>query len=254
LLALPDDIKSAFDPSTLRAVAHGAAMCPADVKQAMIDWWGPVLREYYAATEVGIVAASTSLQWLAHPGTVGRAPDGVDIKIVDDDGRTLRAGEIGEILIRSDVTTLVTYRNRPEAVSEMRRDDWVTLGDVGYINETGFLWICDRKKDMVISGGVNIYPAEIEQVLCADSAVRDCVVFGVPDRDLGEILIACVELEPDATSTQAGLQEQLRLALGRLRVPRVVRFVQDLPREDSGKLARRKVKAAYLELLLAEQA
>lgn len=246
LLDLPERRRKDFDASTLRAVVHGAAMCPPDVKQAMIAWWGPVLLEYYAATELGIITASTSEEWLRHPGSVGRPPDGVEIAIMDDAGTRLGPGEVGEILISTDISQAVSYHNRPDALAELQRGDWVTMGDVGYLDPDGFLWLCDRKKDMVISGGVNVFPAEVEGVLGQQPGVRDCVVFGVPDRDLGEVLVACVEPQPGASLDAAALQGALLQRLGRLKVPRTIHFTAFLPREDSGKLARRKMKADYL--------
>jgi len=248
LLDLPEAIKAAADVSSLRSVAHGAAMCPRDVKHSMLRWWGPVLYEYYAATEIGVMAACTSQEWLDHPGTVGRPPPGVTIRIVDDTGTLLPTGGVGEILVRSDVVPSVSYQNLPEALSGLRRDGgWATLGDIGYQDEDGFLWLCDRKSDLVISGGVNIFPAEVEQAVLRLSGVKDCIVFGIPDRDLGEALALYVEADEgvrlNAQDLRAGVLEEL----GRLRVPRVIRVVDSLPREDSGKLARRKMKARYLE-------
>jgi long-chain acyl-CoA synthetase len=246
LLGLPDERKARFDHSSLRAVTHGSAMCPANVKRAMIDWWGPIIMEYYAATETGIITACTSEQWLAHPGSVGIPPDGVRLKIVGESGETLGPGEIGEIMAQGDIVALASYRNQPEADRELKRGGWVTLGDMGYLDAEGFLWICDRKKDLIISGGVNIFPAEVEQCITSHPAVRDGIVFGVPDPDLGEAIGAVVELTQSGTATQAQLQEHVRAQLGGLRTPRRIHFVERLPREDNGKLSRRKVRAAFL--------
>jgi long-chain acyl-CoA synthetase len=247
LLDLPAQRKAAFDPSSLVAVVHGAAMCPRDVKQGMIDWWGPVILEYYAATEVGIITACTSREWLAHPGTVGAPPAGVRLDVVDEQGHAVSTGERGEIFIRSDAASLVSYHNRPEAMAELHRDGWVTLGDIGYVDADGFLWICDRKKDMVISGGVNIFPAELEDVALQLPQVRDCVAFGVPDRDLGEVLALVVEPHPGVEIDPDAVREAIRQKLGRLRAPKAVQVQAALPREDSGKIARRKLKQQYLD-------
>jgi len=249
LLDLPPERKAAFDPSTLRAVAHGAAMCPPEIKQAMIDWWGPVIIEYYAATEIGVITASTSAQWLSHPGSAGKPPQGVEIAIMDDQGHPLPVGQTGEVFIKSDVAGLVTYHNRPEALAELLRDDWVTLGDIGHVDAEGFLWISDRKKDMVNSGGVNIFPAELEAAALQLPDVRDCVAFGIPDRDLGEALAMVVEPHNDTQVDPDALRETLKLKLGRLRAPKVVMSMAVLPREDSGKIARRKLKQLYLDSL-----
>lgn len=249
LLDLPQATRQAFDPSVLKAVVHGAAMCPRELKQAMIDWWGPVLLEYYAATETGIITASTSEQWLAHPGTVGIVPPGVEIRIVDDDGQLLPTGEQGEVFIRADVAALVSYHNRPDADAELHHDGWVTLGDIGYTDADGFLWLCDRKKDKVISGGVNIFPAELEDVAMQLPQVHDCAAFGIPDRDLGEALAMFVVPKAGSTVDGEALRAAIAQRLGRLRAPKVVRVVDSLPREDSGKIARRKLKQAYLDSL-----
>ena len=245
LLNLPEDRRMAFDSSSLKAVVHGAAICPVEVKRKMIDWWGPVFREYYAATEVGVITAATSEEWLRYPGSVGYPPEGVEIAVHDDDGRRVGSYEIGEILFRLDAGAFVHYRNRPDATSELRRGEWLSLGDVGYINEQGFLWITDRKKDMVISGGVNIFPAEIEDVLISHPGVDDCAVFGVPDDDLGEVLVAVVKPHGEAPLTLE-LAALCRQRLGTLKTPRTFTFVAHLPREDTGKLAKRRLKAEFL--------
>lgn len=247
LLGLSDERKTGFDRSSLRAVTHGSAICAAEVKRAMIDWWGPIIMEYYASTETGIITGCTSEQWLAHPGSVGIPPQGVQLKIVGESGETLGPGEIGEIMAQGDIVSLASYRNQPEADRELKRDGWVTLGDMGYLDAEGFLWLCDRKKDLIISGGVNIFPAEVEQCIASHPVVRDCLVFGVPDADLGEAIGAVVELKQSGGATQAQLQEHVRAQLGGLRTPRRIHFVERLPREDNGKLSRRKMRAVFLE-------
>lgn len=247
LLGLPSNVRDASDLSSLKSVVHGAAMCPTELKRAMIAWWGPILSESYAATETALIASCTSAEWLARPGTVGRAAEGVELRVVDDVGRPLSPGETGEILIRSDTNPLVSYLNRPDALDELRRGEWVSMGDVGHLDAEGFLWITDRKRDLVISGGVNIFPAEVERVLLALPEIRDCIVFGIEDADLGEALVALAEPHPGVTPSEEHIRSHLAEQLGRLRVPKIVRFVARLPREDTGKLARRKAKAAYLE-------
>lgn len=249
LLDLPHEVRAAFDPSVIRAAVHGAAMCPRELKQRMIDWWGPVILEYYAATETGIVAASTSAQWLAHPGSVGTPPPGVEVHVRDDSGNSLPAGEKGEVFIRAEVGSLVSYHNRPDADAELHHGGWVTLGDIGYLSADGFLWLCDRKKDMVISGGVNIFPAEIENAAMQLEGVRDCAAFGIPDGDLGEALALFVLADEGAPIDPDALRAAIAKRLGRLRSPKIVRFVASLPREDSGKIARRKLKQHYLDSL-----
>ncbi|QBY56522.1 MULTISPECIES: acyl-CoA synthetase [Burkholderiales] len=247
LLDLAPERRRAFDTSTLKAVTHGAAMCPRDIKQAMIDWWGPVIIEYYAATEIGVIATCTSEEWLSHPGTVGKAPEGVEIAIVDDDEQPVPTGDKGEIFIRCDVADLASYHQRPEAMAELRRGEWLTLGDVGHVDADGFLWISDRKKDMVISGGVNVFPAELEEEALKLPEVRDCVAFGIADRDLGEVLVLAIEPHAGARIDLEKMRVTLTNRLGRLRGPRRVLSMPVLPREDSGKIARRKLKQHYLE-------
>jgi long-chain acyl-CoA synthetase len=246
LLKLPTERRQRFDPSSLKAVVHGAAMCPIDVKRAIIDWWGPVVLEYYAATEVGIITACTSSEWLSHPGTVGRTPNGVTVGIFGDDGKQLSNNEIGEIMFQCDISPFVRYHERPEADAEMRRGDWLTLGDIGYMDAEGFVWICDRKNDMVISGGVNIFPTDVEEIILTQTAVKDCAVFGIPDRDLGEVLAAYVVVEPCTEfSETAQIADAVRNALGYLKMPQVIRVVDSLPRDDSGKIAKRKLRETY---------
>ena len=246
LLDLDDYVKARYDVSGLVAVVHGAAVCPPDVKRDMIAWWGPVLLEYYAATEVGIITASTSLEWLAHPGTVGRPPEGVEISVVDERHCPVGPGRSGEIFIRSEAAALVDYHHRPEAMQELRRGDWITLGDVGHVDADGFLWITDRKKDMVITGGVNVFPAELEAVGLGIPGVKDCVAFGVADRDLGEALALMIEPHDGVVIDVDSVKSVFVARLGRLRSPKVVASMARLPREDSGKIARRKVRETYL--------
>lgn len=248
LLGLPEEVRNSFDVSTLRSVTHGGAMCPPETKRAMIDWWGNVITEYYASTETGIIAGCTSQQWLAHPGTVGVPPASVQIKIVGESGEANPPGEVGDIMVRSEVGPLVSYRNQSEATNELKAGgsgEWVMLGDIGYCDVDGFLWICDRRKDLVISGGVNIFPAEVEKGLQSHPAVEDCIVFGIPDNELGEALAAVVELRRDTHITAEQLQAHMRRKLGALRTPKRIQFVARLPREDTGKLSRRKMRDAF---------
>ena len=159
----------------------------------MIDWWGPVINEFYGSTESSAVTLATSADTLAKPGTVGRAVEGAELRILDDDGRILPAGEVGEIFTRFAELPDFTYHNKPDERAKIDREGFITSGDVGYLDADGYLFLCDRKRDMVISGGVNIYPAEIEAVLHAMPGVKDCAVFGIPDAEFGEKLMAVVE-------------------------------------------------------------
>jgi len=245
LLALPAEVRSRHDLSSLRSVVHGAAPCPPEVKRQMIEWWGPVIGEYYAMTETGIITVSDSPQWLAHPGTVGRPALGVQIRIDDDNGRPLPAGQAGEICIRSETTDYVSYHRSEAKTATLRREGYLCTGDVGYLTDDGFLFISDRKSDMVISGGVNIYPAEIEAVLLNLPGVKDAAVFGLPDAEMGERVVAVVE-RSDAALTQADLIAALRAKLASYKLPREVRFDMVLPREDSGKVKKRLLRDQWL--------
>ena len=192
--------------SSLRHVIHAAAPCPADVKRAMIEWWGPVIYEFYGSTESGAVTFANSEDALKKPGTVGKISPGAELRFIGDDGRILPQGEIGEIYSRMAGNPDFTYHNKPEKRAEIERDGFITSGDVGYIDEDGYVFICDRKRDMVISGGVNIYPAEIEAALHAVPGVHDCAVFGIPDEEFGEALMAVVEPQPGVTLDIAAIR------------------------------------------------
>ena len=199
LMKLPEEVRRKYDMSSLRHIIHAAAPCPADVKRAMIEWWGPVIYEFYGSTESGAVTFANSEDALKKPGTVGKISPGAELRFIGDDGRVLPPGEIGEIYSRISGNPDFTYHNKPEKRSEIDREGFITSGDVGYIDEDGYVFICDRKRDMVISGGVNIYPAEIEAALHAVPGVHDCAVFGIPDEEFGEALMAVVEPQPGVT-------------------------------------------------------
>ncbi len=247
LLKLPDDVKARYDLSSLRFVVHAAAPCPPDVKRRMIEWWGPVINEYYGATETSAVVFCTSEEWLAHPGTVGRPLPHAVVEVLDDDGRSLPRGETGEIACRLKTLADFTYHGDDAKRADAGRGDLVAPGDVGYFDEDGFLFISDRRKDMVISGGVNIYPAEIEAVLIDMPGVHDCAVFGIPDEEFGESLCAVVEPEAGADLDAAGVREWLRGHVAGYKVPKRVEFQADLPREDSGKIFKRKLREPFWE-------
>jgi long-chain acyl-CoA synthetase len=247
LMKLPDSVRGKYDMSSLRHVIHAAAPCPADVKRAMIDWWGPVIYEFYGSTESGAVTFANSEDALKKPGTVGRTVPGAELRFIGDDGRTLPQGEIGEIYSRIATNPDFTYHNKPEKRSEIERDGFITSGDVGYVDEDGYVFICDRKRDMVISGGVNIYPAEIEAALHAVAGVHDCAVFGIPDAEFGEALMAVVEPQAGVTLDVGAIRAQLKTALADYKVPKHVEIQQNLPREDSGKIFKRRLRDPYWE-------
>lgn len=245
LLALPEEAKRRFDLSSLRHVVHGAAPCPPEVKAAMIEWWGPILHEYYAMTELGIIACSDSNEWLSHSASVGRPAPGVDIMIQDDEGACVAAGVVGDICVKHEATDAFSYLGAEEKTRDMQRSGYVVTGDVGYLDEEGFLYISDRKTDMIISGGVNIYPAEIENALNELELVEDAVVFGIPDQEFGES-IAAVVVKSHSLS-EAELVNSLRTKIAGFKVPRHLKFVESLPREDSGKIKRRQVREQFIQ-------
>lgn len=247
LLRLPAEVKQKYDLSSLRWITHGAAPCAPAVKRQMIDWWGPVINEYYGATETGIVVWHNSAQALQKPGTVGRVVDGATMRIVDEQGRDVKQGEIGEIYLRGPLYNDFTYNNDEAKRREVALGDLVTVGDVGYQDEDGYLYLCDRKRDMIISGGVNIYPAEIESVLIQMPGVRDCAVFGIPDEEFGEQICAFVEPVAGTAIDAIAVRQYLAGHVARYKVPKVVEFSPALPREDSGKIFKRKLRAPYWE-------
>ena len=245
MLALSEAERSKYDLSSLRHVVHGAAPCPADVKQRMIDWLGEVVHEYYAMTEVGIIACSSSREWLENKGTVGRPPKGVDIEIRDDQGELCAVNTPGNICIRHEATHAFTYHQAGEKAEKMRQDGFVVTGDVGFLNENGFLFISDRKTDMILSGGVNIYPAEIEGALSEMREIRDSAVFGVPHPEFGESIVAIIET--DDAITPNDIKEFLKSRLAKFKMPRHFEFTDQLPREDSGKIKKRVLRDEYLK-------
>jgi long-chain acyl-CoA synthetase len=247
LLKLPAAVREKYDVSALRHIVHAAAPCPPDVKQAMMNWWGPVIHEYYGSTESGTVTYAAPEDALRKPGTVGQILDGALLRILDDAGNVLPHGTIGEIYSRSTGSPDFSYHNKPEKRIEIERDGFITSGDVGYIDEDGYVFISDRKRDMVISGGVNIYPAEIEAALHALPGVHDCAVFGIPDDEFGEALMAVIEPQRGATIDRDTIRAQLRATLADYKIPRHIELQEGLPREDSGKIFKRRLRDPYWE-------
>jgi long-chain acyl-CoA synthetase len=247
LLKLPASVRAKYDVSSLRFVAHAAAPVSPPIKRAMIEWWGPVINEYYGSTEMGNVTFCTAEEWLAHPGTVGRLMPGAIVKVIDADGRELPPREIGEVIGRTQGASDFTYQNDPEKRRRMEKQGLVTPGDVGYFDEDGFLYLCDRANDMIISGGVNIYPAEIEAELHKMAEIADCAVFGIPDDDFGEAVCAYVQPQPGVTLDEPTVRAWLRQNVAGYKMPKVWEFVAELPREDSGKIFKRKLRAPYWE-------
>ena len=247
LLKLPDEIRARYDVSSLEAVAHTAAPCPVPVKKAMIEWWGPILREYYGSTEANGFAFCDSEEWLDHPGTVGRAIHG-KLVILDEKNEPVAPGVVGTVWFEG--ATNFTYYKDEEQTAEGRDPTWErsTVGDVGYLDEDGYLYLTDRKAYMIISGGVNIYPQEVENLLVTHPKVLDAAVFGVPNSDLGEEVKAAIQLV-DGHSASPELEHELiqfcRDNLARYKCPRSVDFEPELPRLPTGKLYKRLLRDRY---------
>jgi long-chain acyl-CoA synthetase len=247
LLRLPAEVRSRYDTSSLECIVHAAAPCPVHVKQAMIDWLGPIITEYYAATEGNGFTFCDSAQWLAHPGTVGQALLG-ELLILAEDGSECPVGMDGTIWFRG--ATAFEYFEDPVKTAESRRDGGITstVGDVGHVDADGYVYLTDRKTFMIISGGVNIYPQETENLLSAHPAVLDVAVIGVPNDDLGEEVKAVVQLADPASAGPDLAEELIVYCRGRLahfKCPKTVDFVAELPRSETGKLYKRKLRDAY---------
>jgi long-chain acyl-CoA synthetase len=245
LLKLPPEVRHRYDLSSVRFVSSTGSPCAPDVKRAMIEWWGPVINETYASSETGHITFIGYAEWHSRPGTVGRVLGHGTLKILDDEGRELPAGEVGTIYVRQPAYPDFTYSNNAEARAALERDGLWTVGDMGYVDADGYLYVADRKSDMVISGGVNIYPAEIEAVLVGMPGIADCAVFGIPDAEFGEALAAAIQPHPKNEMTSTAVQEYLRERIAGYKVPRVVTFHEALPREDSGKIFKRVLREPY---------
>ena len=246
MLKLPPEARTGYDVSSLRCAIHAAAPCPIPIKEQMIDWWGPILWEYYAGTEGNGMTLVNSQDWLAHRGTVGRAVVG-ELKISDEQGNELPPGEPGTVYFAGGKA--FQYHNDPVKTAESRNArGWSTLGDVGYVDADGFLYLTDRKAYMIISGGVNIYPQESENVLITHPKVADVAVFGVPNEDFGEEVKAVVQprdMRDAGPELEAELIEFCRSQLSPIKCPRSVDFEAELPRHPTGKLYKRLLKDRY---------
>jgi len=246
MLRLPDAVRAGHDLSSLKVAIHAAAPCPVPVKQAMLDWWGPVIHEYYAGTENNGLTAIGPEEWLAHKGSVGRAMVG-ELRIVDERGGELPPRAEGLICFANGPE--FAYHNDPEKTAAARTPQgWTTLGDVGWMDEDGYLYLTDRKNFTIISGGVNIYPQEIENWLATHPKVGDVAVIGAPDADLGERVLAVVEPVDWAEAGDALAGELIAFAregLGPVKAPRQVDFLPALPRQATGKLYKRLLRDRY---------
>lgn len=232
-----------YDCSSLRHMVHGAAPCPPQVKRDMLDWWGDTVYEYYAATEGGGTMI-TPQEWRAHPGSVGKPWATAEIRIYDDEGQQLGPDEVGTVYIKMAQT--FEYHKDKKKTDKAYVDGFFTVGDAGYLDDEGYLYLCDRKADMIISGGVNIYPAEIEGILMTHPAILDVAIFGIPDDDWGEQVKAVVETKNGVTP---GLDEEIlawsRERLAKFKCPKSIDFVDEMPRDPNGKLAKRKLRDPY---------
>lgn len=245
LLQLPPAIREAYDVSSLEAIVHAAAPCPPHVKAAIIEWFGPIVYEYYGGAEIGAFTACDSSEALARPGTVGRPITDADIRILDDEGNEVSDGTDGQIYGRCfSGWPDFTYIGDEAKRRAMECDGYLTLGDIGHVKD-GYLYLSDRLNDMVVSGGVNIYPAEIEGCLLELDGVADVAVFGIPDTDLGEVVAAYVEPVSGAELDADMVRAHVASRLARYKVPREVVVVDSLPREDTGKLFKRRLREPY---------
>lgn len=245
ILGLPAAVRNRYDISSLRAVIHAGAPCPVHIKYGIMDFFGrDKVYEYWGATEVTGTAISPQ-EWLRKPGSVGKANPGTVIQIVDDDGNALGPGEIGEIWVKAPHTQFSYYKDPHKTETAVRPGGFITVGDMGYLDADGYLYIVDRRNDMIISGGVNVYPAEIEAVLLQHAAVADAAVIGVPDDEWGEAMVAFVVLRPGVEATPEELQAHCAAHLANYKVPRTWRLVSELPRDASGKLFRRRLRDPY---------
>ncbi|WP_370938940.1 acyl-CoA synthetase [Amycolatopsis sp. cg13] len=247
LLGLPDEVRAKYDHSSLRVMIHGAAPCPLEVKRQMLEWWGPVVTEYYAATEGGGTVINGE-DWLRKPGSVGLPWPGSTIKILDDAGDEVPAGETGAVYMKMGDSKFEYHRDKAKT-EKARVGDLFTLGDVGHLDEDGYLFLHDRKADMIISGGVNIYPAEIEGELVMHPKIADVAVFGIPHEDWGEEIKAVVQPADGVEGSDELTAELLAYAetrLARFKLPRSVDYLPELPRDPNGKLYKRKLRDQYV--------
>ncbi|MGW0523191.1 acyl-CoA synthetase [Crossiella sp. NPDC003009] len=247
LLALPAETRAKYDLSSLRKLVHGAAPCPQETKRRMIDWLGPVIVEYYAATEGG-GAVIDSAQWLAKPGSVGLPWPGSQVRVLDEQGAEVPVGQPGLVYLQAGAVTTFEYHGDPEKTAANRVGELFTMGDIGYLDADGYLFLCDRRNDMIISGGVNIYPAEIEGELAVHPKVADVAVFGIPHPDWGEEVKAVVQ-PADGVAGDAALTEELLAwagtRLAKFKLPRSIDYLDSLPRDPNGKLYKRRLREPY---------
>ncbi|MFF3641275.1 acyl-CoA synthetase [Streptomyces sp. NPDC002564] len=252
MLKLPPEVRERYDVSSTKVAIHAAAPCPVEVKRRMMEWWGPVLYEYYSSTEGNGITFISPEEWLSKPGSVGRDGFLGTLRICDDEGRVLPPGETGTVYFERDETPFRYHGDeaRTRAAQHPDHPNWTTTGDIGHVDEDGYLFLTDRKAFMIISGGVNVYPQEAEDVLVMHPAVADVAVIGVPDAEMGESVKAIVQVEP-GIAPGPGLERELvdfaRARLAHYKAPRSVDFTDALPRTPTGKLAKSRLRASYGE-------
>ena len=242
---LPEDVRARYDVASMQVIVVAAAPCPMKVKEDILRYFGPVLYEFYGSTELGMNTLLRPDDMLRKAGSCGRAMPGVELAVLDPEGQPVKAGEPGELVVRRYDGVFDEYYKKPDATAQTQRGEWLSVGDVAWIDEDGFVYICDRLRDMVISGGVNIYPAEIEDALHRHPDVQDVAVFGVPDDTWGERLHAAVQRRPGSMVTAEALIAFARGHLGDYKVPREVSFHETFPRDAAGKLLKRVLREPY---------
>ena len=245
IMDLPASVRARYDVSSMRAIIMAAAPCPMSVKEAVVGYFGPALYEFYGSTELGVNTILKPADVLRKPGSCGQAAPGREIALLDDDGRPVPLGEPGELYVKQFSGILDEYYKDVAATAQMRRGEWYSVGDVAYMDADGFYYICDRKRDMIISAGVNIYPAEIEDALHRHPDIQDVAVFGVPDPEWGERVHAAVQPRPAARLTAEDVVAFARQHLAGYKVPREVTFQDDFPRDAAGKLLKRVLREPY---------
>ncbi|PYN04788.1 MAG: acyl-CoA synthetase [Candidatus Rokuibacteriota bacterium] len=245
ILDLPEAVRARYDVASMKSLVVAAAPCPMRVKEEALRYFGPCFYEFYGSTELGVNTILTPADVLRKPGSCGRAAPNVELALLDDDGRPVAVGEPGEVYIRRFEGMFDGYYKNAEATSQTRRGEWYSVGDVARVDAEGYYYICDRKRDMIISAGVNIYPAEIEDALHRHPAVEDVAVFGVPDEDWGERVHAAIQIRPGHTLTADEVRAFAREHLADYKAPREVSFPDDFPRDTAGKLIKRMLRDPY---------
>jgi fatty-acyl-CoA synthase len=247
MLKLPDAVRDSYDLSSLKRVVHAAAPCPVDIKKQMIDWWGPIVDEYYSSSEGAGVTWIAAQDWLAHPGSVGKPLVG-QAHVLDEDGTELEPGQAGQIFFDMGEVRFEYLKDSEKTAQSRDKHGWVTVGDVGYLDEDGYLFLTDRKHHMIISGGVNIYPQEAENMLVTHPKVLDAAVFGIPDDEMGQSVKGVVQTVEQSDASDEFAEELLtwlRERLAHYKCPRSISFEAQLPRTDTGKLYKQELIAKY---------